>query len=161
MPLYGKIHICVLNAPGNFHDSTMADYHVYSSLENIFSVTGAKVCVDSAFGSGNREFLVKSSQGDPINGNRHELLENRAATSIRQLSEWGMRMVQGQFPRISDTLTFADSGDRRVILRLMVHIYNFQCSHIGINEILNLFMEKNEGHFGYGQITANANEYVN
>ena len=156
----GKICICVLNAPGTFHDSTMADYHVYDSLEDIFRRTGKKVVVDSAFGSGNRTFLVKSSQGDPINGNAEDLLMNRAATSIRQLSEWGMRMIQGQFPRITDTLIFKESGDRRVILRLLVHLYNFNCAQVGHNEILNSFMEKKDGFFGHPDITPNANDIL-
>ena len=49
----GKICICVLSAPGNFHDSTMDDYHVYKALEQIFLSTGKKMVVDSTFGSGN------------------------------------------------------------------------------------------------------------
>ena len=72
----GKIYIFVLNAPGTFHDSTMADYHVYDSLEQIYQRTGCKVVVDSAFGSGKRDFLIKSSQGDPLDGNCEAILEN-------------------------------------------------------------------------------------
>ena len=65
-----------------------------------------KFVVDLAFGSGRRPFLAKSSQVNPINGDSQELTINRAVTSIRQLSEWGMRMIQGQFPRVTDTLIF-------------------------------------------------------
>ena len=97
--------------------------------------------MDSAFGSGNREFLVKSSQGNPLNADAEEVTINRAATSIRQLSEWGMRMIQGQFPRVTDTLVFDEVGDRRVVLRLLVHLYNFNCAQVGCNEILTFFME--------------------
>ena len=107
----GKIYICVLNAPGTFHDSNMADYHVYDALETIFLRTGCKVVVDSAFGGKKREYLEKSSQGDPIDGNCELILKNRAATSIRQLSEWVMRMIQGSFPRIRDTLVFDNTGE--------------------------------------------------
>ena len=144
----GKICICALNAPGTFHDSTMADYHVYEALEKIFERTGKKVVVDSAFGSGVRPFLIKSSQGDPLNANVEEITTNRAATSIRQLSERGMRMIQGQFPRVTDTLIFDESGDRRVVLRLLVHLYNFNCAQVGCNEILSSFMENEEGFSG-------------
>ena len=117
--------------------------------------------VDSAFGSGSRKFLVRSSQGDPVNGNAEDVTINRAATSIRQLSEWGMRMIQGQFPRVTDTMVFETSGDRRVILRLMVHIYNFQCSQIGHNIILSSFMENDDGFFGHDHITPDANDILN
>ena len=84
----GKICICVLNAPGTFHDSIMADYHVYEALEHIFFSNDKKVVVGSAFDSGKRPFLVKSSQGNLINGDTQELTINRTAVSIRHLSEW-------------------------------------------------------------------------
>ena len=62
--------------------------------------TGAKVVVDSAFKIGTKYYLVKSSQQDPLD--YHTLLLNRAATSIRQLHEWGMRMIEGSFSRLKD-----------------------------------------------------------
>ena len=111
-----------------FNDSIMADYYVYEALEHILLSNDKKVVMDSDFSSGTRHFLMKSSQGDPINGYSRELTMNRAAISIRQLSEWGMRMIQGQFPRVTDTLIFVHSGDIRVILRLLVHLYNFSCT---------------------------------
>ena len=67
----------------------MADYSVYELLEKLFLETGAKVVVDSAFRLGNREFLVKLSQ-DLTGGGCHDIVEGAAATSVRQLSEWGM-----------------------------------------------------------------------
>ena len=91
--------------------------------------------------------LVKSSQGDSIDANAEEVTINRAETSIRQLSEWGLRMIQGKFPRVTDTLVFDDSGDKRVFLRLLVHLYNFNYVQVGCNEILILLMESEEGYF--------------
>ena len=87
------------------------------------------------------------------------LLLNRGATSIRQLSEWGMRMIGGSFPRLKDPLVFEEEGDRLVILRLMANLYNFQTSQMGINQIMNSFTEKN-GYFGHADIAANANGMV-
>ena len=57
----------------------------------------------------NADYLVKSQQADPRN--RDLLLLNRQATSVRQLSEWGMRIVQGQFPRLKDSLLYEEKGD--------------------------------------------------
>ena len=76
----------------------MADYRVYEAMEKVFIATGGKVVVDSAFKIGTKEYLIKSSQEDPLD--ERLLLINRQATSIRQLSEWGMRMIQGSFPRL-------------------------------------------------------------
>ena len=136
----GKIPLCLLNAPGTFHDSTMADYGIYQGIEHIYQLCGGKIVVDSAFNLSNADYLIKSSQQDPLTP--HLLLQNRQATSIRQLSEWGMRMIQGSFPRLKDSLYYEERGDRHVILRLMVNLYNFTCDHVGINQIQNSFTEK-------------------
>ena len=150
----GKIALCCLNAPGTFHDSTMADYGMYDGLQDIFRQCGAKVVVDSAFKMANADYLVKSAQVDPLDNLGLRL--NRQATSVRQLSEWGMRMIQGQFPRLKDALMYEEKGDRKVILSLMVNLYNFHCSTVGINTIQNSFCEKTN-FFGMGCIDDDAN----
>ncbi len=48
----------------------------------------------------------------------------KAATSMRQSSEWGMRIMQASFPRISDRITWEERGDREEFLKLIVHLYN-------------------------------------
>ena len=70
-----------------------------------------------------------------------------------------MRMIEGSLPRLKDPLLFEEQGDCKVILRLMVHLYNFQTAQVGINQIMNSFYEKN-GHFGGATITANANGMI-
>ena len=92
----GKIRVAVLNAPGNFHDSNIADYGLYEKLESIYNRDGGKVVVDSAYKVGDAPFLIKSSNIDPFN--EEDILINRDATSIRQLSEWGMRIIQSILP---------------------------------------------------------------
>ena len=82
----------------------MADYGVYEAMEKVFIATGGKVVVDSAFKIGTKEYLIKSLQEDPLD--ERLLLINRQATSIRQLSEWGMQMIEGSFPRLKDPLLF-------------------------------------------------------
>eukprot|EP00537_Pseudo-nitzschia_pungens_P002131 CAMPEP_0172360778 /NCGR_PEP_ID=MMETSP1060-20121228/4747_1 /TAXON_ID=37318 /ORGANISM="Pseudo-nitzschia pungens, Strain cf. cingulata" /LENGTH=60 /DNA_ID=CAMNT_0013082859 /DNA_START=1 /DNA_END=179 /DNA_ORIENTATION=+ len=54
---------------------------------------GAKVVVDSAFNLTSKDYLIKSSQTDPDTA--EGIVLNQAATSCRQLSEWGMRQIQG------------------------------------------------------------------
>ena len=114
----GKIRICTLNAPGTWHDSTIAEYGVYSKMEYIYETFGGKVVVDSAFNLSNKRYLIKSSQQDPLTADGVRL--NRNATSLRQLSEWGMRMIQGSFPRLKDKMPYEEFGERKVILNLMV-----------------------------------------
>lgn len=97
----------------------------------------ASIVVDSAFGLGNRDCLVKSAQIDPL-GDPKRVAMNRAATSVWQLSEWGMCMLQAQFPCLKDPLPYKEYGERRIILHLMVLLYNYNCSYVGVNQILNL-----------------------
>ena len=33
-------YVCLLNAPGTIHDSTMADYGVYEDIEKVYDKTG-------------------------------------------------------------------------------------------------------------------------
>ena len=55
----GKIRMTLLNAPGTFRDSTMADYGIYKEIYTVFSDTRGNLAVDSAFNIGNRKTLIK------------------------------------------------------------------------------------------------------
>mmetsp|Transcript_15572 Transcript_15572/g.23047 ORF Transcript_15572/g.23047 Transcript_15572/m.23047 type:complete len:284 (-) Transcript_15572:82-933(-) len=120
----GRIRMCTINAPGPWHDSTMAEYGIYDKLQKVYSDCGGKIVVDSAFNVKNNSFLIKSSQKDP-NDAAGDVL-NCQATSLRQLSEHGMRTIQAQFPRLTDRLRYEEFGGRKIIMQLMVLLYNFQ-----------------------------------
>ena len=137
----GKIRLFLLNVPGTFYNSTMAYYGIYDGIDRVYNATGGKAAADSAFKIGTKLYLIKLSQQDPTDG--HALLLNRKATSIRQLSEWGMRTIQGTALYHKDPLQFDELGERNVILCLMVHLYNFHTAIIGINQIMNLFTKTN------------------
>jgi hypothetical protein len=144
------------------HDSTMAQYGVYHKLRELYDKHGATVVVDSAFSRGAYPFLIKSSQEDPA-GEPEAVLAHRDATSIRQLSEWGMRMIQAQFPRVTEPIQYEVKGERRIILHLMVLLYNFQTSEIGINQILNSFMHDKNNYYGRYKMpgpVANLHDYL-
>ena len=154
----GCIKICTLNAPGTFHDSTMAEYGIYEKMDQLHHEHGVKVVVDSAFNLCGKPYLIQSAQQDPANAGARGVTLNRAATSLRQLSEHGMRMIQGQFPRLKDAMVLEEFGERRVVLNLMVLLYNYQTKTTGINEILNSFMSSTKGFHSYRyNITENAN----
>ena len=115
------VKMATINAPGPWHDSTMADYGVYKKMEATYNqFAGAKVVVDSAFKLRNKRFLIKSAQSPSIQANHEEIVLNNNATSLRQLLEHGMRMIQGQFPRLKDKLVLEEYGKQKVIMNLMV-----------------------------------------
>jgi hypothetical protein len=60
----GTIVMCLINAPGTIHNSTMVEWGgVYMKLETIYERTGGKCVVDSAFSkSQNFGCLIKSAQ---------------------------------------------------------------------------------------------------
>ena len=155
----GKIRMTVFNCPGVMHDSDMAGHGLYEKMENVYVQTGGKVVVDSAFKLKDMNCLVKSSQTDPTEASA--MLVNRDATSVRQLSEWGMRMIQGGFPRIKDCIQYEEEGDRKIIFMLMIHLYNFKTSNIGINMILNTYMETRESYYEYDGLAPYANDFLN
>ncbi len=61
--LDGTIPIAFFNIPGLVHNSQVVEYgNIYGKLEDVFWLTGAKCCIDLAFGQVNREYLYKLSQ---------------------------------------------------------------------------------------------------
>mmetsp|Transcript_26532 Transcript_26532/g.41156 ORF Transcript_26532/g.41156 Transcript_26532/m.41156 type:complete len:394 (-) Transcript_26532:56-1237(-) len=135
----GRIVICALNAPGVLHDSKLADYGgVYRKLNKLYERYSIKCVIDSAFCTANNPCLIKSSQTDPTGA--HELLTNNEATSLRQSSEWGMRIMQATNPKLKDRLPFNEFASRSDILTLAVYLFNFRTEHVGHNQITNVFM---------------------
>ena len=76
---------------------------------------------------------------------------DRDATSVRQLSEWGMRGLQGSFPRLKDRIKYEEKGERKLILQMFILLYNFRASTVGQNQIRSTFMTS---------LDRNANEYL-
>ena len=73
----------------------MSGYGIYQKMECLYCRHGVNVCVDSAFKMGDRDFLIKSSQQDLVGDNQQGIRLNCTATSVQQLSEHGMGMIQG------------------------------------------------------------------
>ena len=62
------------------------------------------------------------------------------ATSVRQMAEWGMRGLQGSFPRLKDRFIYEERGERAVVLQLLPRLYNMRVNQIGINQIRSTYM---------------------
>ena len=59
---------------------------------------------------------------------------------MRQSVEWGMRAFQSSFPRIKDRIIFEENGEKRLILRLLVLLFNYRANMVGINQIWNEYL---------------------
>jgi DDE superfamily endonuclease len=137
----GRIISGVLNAPGSLHDSTLAEWGgVYERLEEVFNRTGGVCCVDSAFASANAPYLIRSSENATACANALDLVRQEQATSLRQAAEWGMRAIQGAFPRLKETIKIEENGERSVILNLMPLLYNYRLATVGLNQLRNVYV---------------------
>ena len=138
----GTIVICSINLPGNLHDSTIAEWgSVYKKLQAVYERSGGKCTVDSAFNCKKYgKFLIKSSQSDPWSDDINDYIVNTEATSMRQSAEWGMRMLQSSFPRLKDRFIYEEHGERLLVLKMCVLVYNLRARRVGINQILNTYM---------------------
>jgi predicted component of type VI protein secretion system len=75
------------------------------------------------------------------NGNfRQDPVIQRQATSVRQLSEWGMLGLQGAFPHLKDRILYEERGERRIMLELYVLLFNYRASTVGLNQIQSTYM---------------------
>lgn len=92
---------------------------IYGKLGVMYEKTGRKRVVDSAFCRSRHHFLIKCGIDPLFNSNSvQELRLYREATAARQTVEWGMRALQGAFPRSKDRIAFETRGERRLILLL-------------------------------------------
>ncbi len=118
---------------------------IYGKLEDVFRLTGAKCCVDSAFGNMNREYLYKLSQDLFLFGSlaltrQEKKLDLRKKAGNIGATEWGMRMIQTSFPRIMDQFVYKERGEWRICLRMIVLMYNMHARMVGIIQIQNMCM---------------------
>jgi hypothetical protein len=64
---------------------------------------------------------------------------------MRQAIEWGMRSIQSLFPRLKDLFVYEEGGERRIVLKMIVLLYNL-CAHlVGINQIRNVYLASLNG----------------
>jgi hypothetical protein len=154
----GTISIAIFNVPGSVHDSLVAEYvHIYNKLEGIYLSSGAKCCVDSAFGSVMRGFLYKLCQDHLVSNapmcelRNLDLCKKREATSARQTAEWEMRMLQMSFPQLKDRFVYKERVEQGIYLKMLMLLYNMRVRMVGINQIRNTYMK---------HLTRNANEDV-
>ena len=137
----GSIGAMCLNGPGVLHDSTMAIFgEVYDRCKHFYTRFDVRGVVDSAFTTKNADYFIKSAQTPPENGDAEEMLIFQEATSVRQMSEWGMRAFQGSWPRLKDRMLYEERGERSIILQVIARLHNLRANLVGINQIRSIFM---------------------
>jgi hypothetical protein len=69
---------------------------------------GGKCVIDAAFLRVPCPYLMKSGKKCTEDSNLLVNWVKEQATSLHQAAEWGMRALQGSFPRLKDRLVFLD-----------------------------------------------------
>jgi DDE superfamily endonuclease len=144
----GRIRASFLNCPGAWHDSTLALMSgIYDKIDEVYARDRMRVVVDSAFSKESRDSLLKSHQNniDRMGRVRTTARQFADATSVRQLSEWGMAGLQRSFPRLKERLAYEEQGERKLILTSIVLLYNFRASTVGYNQIKSTYMQQSLG----------------
>jgi hypothetical protein len=153
----GKILLAIVNFPGSWPDSSLLN----TAKETVLSNPDYSSCVDCGF-KRTREYLgifvgpYSAKQVTKLSPILKEALLARAEimVSLRQSSEWGMRGLQGTFPRLKARL-MSDSKVRGRLLMSIVYLHNFRVQTVGLNQICTVFNINYENHInicGYDRI---------
>jgi hypothetical protein len=119
---------------------------IYEKLEKIYIETGGKMLRRLGFWEYGSTVPVQimSRHVGIIGAYPREritdLRKKREATSARQTAEWGMLTMQASFPRIRDRFVYEERGERRIVLKMFVLLYNMRARMVGINQIRNTYM---------------------
>ena len=138
----GKVFFCAINFPGSWADGSLTARFLKHLKQKIGRY---KICVDQGFPrSGEAHGILvgpvpKRTARRLHRDVRDYLLKiSNVHTSLRQASEWGMRGLQGTFPRCKKRLP-SDSRKRRLVIESVVLIHNFRTDYVGCNQIRTVF----------------------
>jgi hypothetical protein len=113
---------------------------IYNLLNETYIRTKGQCCMDSAFSLTNNPAIIRSSDEFTRAKTPKELLMNQDATALRQYAEWGMRAIQSSFPKMTAKMKYEERGTRKVILMVMVMLYNYRCNNVGLNQIKSVYV---------------------
>jgi hypothetical protein len=142
----------ILNAPGSWHDSNIAE-RLYGQLMNN-TPPGYRVISDTAFPRCtdrlDYRILAPMKRGDrlpdcPIEFARLKVL-NEQLVSARQAAEWGMRAIQGSFSRLKLPLPASDHEFRAEVLELCVRLHQVRCRSVRINQTQIVYQSVEDEH---------------
>ncbi|KAA1116630.1 hypothetical protein PGT21_020921 [Puccinia graminis f. sp. tritici] len=141
----GTIMYAILNAPGSWHDSTIAE-PLYDQLLH-HTPPGYRVISDTAFPRKSARLqsriLAPVKRGDQLPTDAHDFaylqLLNEQLVSARQAAEWGMRLIQGSFARLKLPLPASNHGFRLKLLQVVCQLHQLRCRSVGINQTATVY----------------------
>ena len=138
----GKVFLAAINYPGSHHDGSIVS-HILPYIKD--KIGSYKICVDQGFPrSGQAQDILvgpisrrRAAKLSPIL--RPYILQlSNCYVSLRQGSEWGMRGLQGSFPRFKRRLPGNALKQKRMFESIIL-IHNFRTHLLGCNQISAVF----------------------
>ena len=141
----GSILHAVLNAPGSWHDSNVAEQFYSKLLHN--TPDGYRVISDTAFprctNRLNYRIVAPFKKGDrlPLEAREYAQLKvfNDQLVSARQAAEWGMRALQGSFGRLKLPMPATDHNYQAEVLELAICLHQVRCCGVRINQTQHVY----------------------
>jgi hypothetical protein len=138
----GRCSLPQLIFPGSWADGSLTARFLYQIKRRI---RGFKICVDQGFprgGDATGMFVgpVTKRHARRLHRDvRNYLLRiSNVHTSLRQASEWGMRGIQGTFPRCKKRLP-GDDKMGHLVLDAIVLVHNFRADYVGYSQTKSVF----------------------
>ena len=138
----GKVFLSALNFPGSWTDGKLSAHFIEFIRQKIGRY---KICVDQGFPRQGDAYGIlvgpisrRTARGLHRDVHNYLLKISNIHTSLRQASEWGMRGLQGSFPRLKRRLP-SDNNKRRLVLETIVFVHNLQTDIVGKNQIKTVF----------------------
>jgi hypothetical protein len=143
----GKVLFCAINYPGSWSDGTLTTRFFSHIKERIGDY---KICVDQGFPrSGDATGILVGPIPERSARRLHPLVRDNLIrmsnvyTSLWQASEWGMRGLQGTFPRCKKRLP-SNKEKRRRVLEFIILVHKFRTEVVGHNQISAVFAPEYE-----------------
>lgn len=138
----GKVFLSALNFPGSWTDGKLSAHFIEFIKRKIGRY---KICVDQGFPRQGEAYGIlvgpisrRTARGLHRDVRDYLLKISNIHTSLRQASEWGMRGLQGSFPRLKKRLP-SDKTRRRLVLEAIVFVHNLRTDIVGKNQIKTVF----------------------
>ena len=138
----GKVFFAAVNFPGSWADGSLTARFLHQMKKRIGNY---KICVDQGFPRSGDAYgtfvgpVTRRAARRLHRDIRNYLLRiSNVHTSLRQASEWGMRGLQGTFPRCKKRLP-SDDKLRRLVLDAIILVHNFRTDYVGYNQIKSVF----------------------
>jgi hypothetical protein len=138
----GKVFVAAINCPGSWADGSVSALFFDSIRRRIGAY---KICVDQGFPrSGDAWNVLVGPMQERSARRLHPAVReyvvrvSNVYTSLQQASEWGMRGLQGSFPRFKKRLP-SNSRLRRLVIESIVLIHYFCTELVGRNQIKTVF----------------------